>query len=70
VASDGLPRQALALIRRAAPFAYCDACLAEQLHVTVPEATAALTSLDLPRRRRWCYGCRKTEVAEVGEGGR
>jgi hypothetical protein len=66
--SADLQQQVLAFIRRVAPFGYCDDCLAKQLHATLEEITAALAALALPRRRRWCYGCRRTvEVAEVGE---
>jgi hypothetical protein len=56
----------LAFIREAAPFAYCDACLALRLDTGLGEMAAMLGELGagadapLARVRRACYGCGRT----------
>jgi hypothetical protein len=66
--SADLPTRTLAFIRKVVPFAYCDTCLALKLGVSLLEMAAALDILDLPRRRRVCYGCGRTlPLAEVRE---
>jgi hypothetical protein len=63
----------LAFIRQAAPFAYCDACLALRVEAALGEAAAVLAGLvadgECDRRRRACYGCRRTlEIAALQDG--
>lgn len=72
---EDLRRRALAYIRKTAPFAYCDACLALRLEASLTEMAAALAELAtngdavLARRRRSCYGCgRVLELAALREG--
>jgi hypothetical protein len=72
---EDLRRRALAYIRKTAPFAYCDACLALRLEASLTEMAAALAKLTtngdsvLARRRRSCYGCgRVLELAALREG--
>jgi hypothetical protein len=67
VHEDDLSRRLLAFMRKAAPFAYCDACLALRLNASLSEMSAALTALlaeahGLERGRRACYGCGRTLV--------
>ena len=56
--------RALAFIRKAAPYAYCNACLALRLDASLSEIAAALAALtadgECERRRRACYGCGRT----------
>ena len=51
-------------MRRMAPFAYCDACLAPRLETSVSEMVAILATLaadgECEPRRRACYGCGRT----------
>ena len=58
---EDLRGRALALIRKTAPVAFCDACLALRLESSLSEMTAALAQLvsdgDAARTRRACYGC-------------
>jgi hypothetical protein len=60
---DSLPRLRQLLVCQH-PSAYCDACLAFHLDVSLAEANAsALTVGSEPgftRDRRECYGCRRT----------
>ena len=62
--TDGVRGRVLAFIRKAAPYAYCDACLALRLDSSPAEIAAALAALavdgECERRRRVCYGCRRT----------
>ena len=64
MAGDDLRRRALAFIRSAAPYAYCDACLALRVDASPRDLAAALDALaeagECERRRRACYGCRRT----------
>ena len=63
---EDLAHQALAFIRKAAPFAYCDACLALRLDASLTDVASALERLtkdsagELERRLRVCYGCGRT----------
>jgi hypothetical protein len=63
-AEEELPQRALAFIRQATPFAYCDACLALRLRASLSEMVAALAVFvrdgQCDRRRRACYGCGRT----------
>jgi hypothetical protein len=43
--ADDLRQRVLAFMRKVAPFAYCDACLALRLEVSLAEVTAALAGL-------------------------
>jgi len=71
---EDLRRRALAYIRKTAPFAYCDACLALRLEASLTEMAAALAKLTtngdaVLARRRSCYGCgRVLELAALREG--
>ena len=63
----------LAFMRKAAPFAYCDACLALRLDAGLAEMATLLAALVADgqgeRRRRACYGCGRTlELTELGDG--
>ena len=61
--ADDLRRHVLAVVRTAAPFAYCDACLALRCTAAPAELAAALRELStgpeapVVRTRRVCYGC-------------
>ena len=71
--ADDLRRRVLAFMRKVAPFAYCDACLALRLEVSLAEVTAALAELAadavVERTRRVCYGCGRTlELSALREG--
>lgn len=59
-----LRQRVLDFMRRAAPFAYCDRCLALRLDAPVAEMGAVLAAVvsdgDCERRRRACYGCGRT----------
>jgi hypothetical protein len=63
---EDLAHRALAFIRKAAPFAYCDACLALRLEASLAEIGEAFARLaadgdrELERRLRACYGCGRT----------
>jgi hypothetical protein len=54
----------LAFLRKSAPYAYCDACLALRLDASLSEIATVLTALvgdgECERRRRACYGCGRT----------
>lgn len=70
---EDLRRRTLAFIRKVAPFAYCDACLALRLDTSLAEMAAALGELTadavLERTRRACYGCGRTlELSALREG--
>jgi hypothetical protein len=72
--ADDLRRHVLAVIRTAAPFAYCDACLALRCNAAPAELTAILRELStapqapLARTRRVCYGCgRALELCALAE---
>jgi hypothetical protein len=63
----------LTFIRKAAPFAYCDACLALRVDAALSEAVSVLAALvadgECDRRRRVCYGCGRTlEIAALKDG--
>jgi hypothetical protein len=64
VPRDDVRGRVLAFIRKAAPYAYCDACLALRLDTSLGEIVAALAALtedgECERRRRACYGCGRT----------
>jgi hypothetical protein len=51
-------------MRKAAPYAYCDACLALRLDTSLREIVTTLAALtaggECERQRRVCYGCRRT----------
>jgi hypothetical protein len=69
---EDLAERVLAFMRKATPFAYCDACLALRLHASVGDVAAALAALvnaeACERRRRACYGCGRTlEITELVE---
>jgi hypothetical protein len=52
------------LLARQSPFAYCDACLALRLSISLGEAKAAALGLSaepgFSRQRRDCYACGRT----------
>lgn len=54
----------LAFMREAAPFAYCDGCLAPRVDAALGEASGVLAELVAEglceRHRRACYGCGRT----------
>ena len=75
-AGDDLRRRVLIFIRKAAPFAYCDACLALRCDAGLAETTEVVAELSRPtdgvlaRGRRTCYGCGRTrEISALREGG-
>ena len=61
---DDVRGRVLAFIRKAAPYAYCDGCLALRLGASLSEIVAAVAALtadgECERRRRACYGCGRT----------
>ena len=72
--TDDLRRHVLAVIRTAAPFAYCDACLGLRCNAAPAELAAVLRELTtgpqapLARPRRVCYGCgRALELCTLAE---
>jgi hypothetical protein len=71
---EELRRRALAVIRKTAPFAYCNACLALRLECSLAEMAATLAELTagdavLVRARRACYGCGRTlELSALRDG--
>ncbi len=71
---EDLRRRVLAFIRKTAPFAYCDACLALRVECSLAEMTGVLAELAdgdavLARTRRACYGCGRTlEISALREG--
>jgi hypothetical protein len=71
---EDLRRRVLAFVRKATPFAYCDACLALRLECSLAEMAAALADLAdgdavLARARRSCYGCGRTrEISALRDG--
>ena len=67
--SADLPTRTHAFIRKAAPFAYCDTCLALKLDASLQEMATALATLALPRVRRVCYGCGRTLLLAEGKDG-
>ena len=52
------------LLARQRPFAYCDACLALQIGISLADAKAAALSVSrdpgFSRQRRECYACGRT----------
>jgi hypothetical protein len=63
----------LAFLRKAAPYAYCDACLALRLDAALSEAAGVLASLvgdgECDRSHRACYGCGRTlDIAALKDG--
>ena len=62
--TDGVRGRVLAFMRKAAPYAYCDACLALRLDSSLAEIKTALAALtangECEQRRRACYGCGRT----------
>lgn len=73
MARNDLRDRVLAFIRKAAPFAYCDACLALRVEAALSEVTSVLAGLitggECDRRRRACYGCGRTlEITAVKDG--
>jgi hypothetical protein len=72
---EDLRQRVLAFIRKATPFAYCDACLALRLESSLAEMAAALAELAdggdavVARTRRACYGCGRTlEISALRDG--
>jgi hypothetical protein len=72
---EDVRQQVVAFIRKAAPFAYCDACLALRLESSLADMAAVLAELVagrdavLTRTRRVCYGCGRTlEIGALREG--
>jgi hypothetical protein len=74
--SEDLRRRILVFIRKAAPFAYCNACLALRCDASLAETVRVLDDLTgddavLARTRRVCYGCGRTlEISELRDGPR
>jgi hypothetical protein len=74
--SEDLRRRVLLFIRKAAPFAYCNACLALRCDASLAEMMWALDELTgndevLTRIRRVCYGCTRTlEISALRDGPR
>jgi len=73
VSRETLKPRLLAFIRKAAPFAYCDACLALRANAALSEAVDVLAELvadgECDRLRRVCYGCGRTlEIAALKDG--
>ena len=62
--TDDVRGRVLAFMRKAAPYAYCDGCLALRLDASLGDIVAALAALtddgECERRRRACYGCGRT----------
>jgi hypothetical protein len=72
---EDLTHRTLAFIRKAAPFAYCDACLALRLEASLMEIAEVLARLtvdggrELERRLRACYGCGRTvQITALHDG--
>lgn len=64
-ADEPLDEQIANVLRRERTDAYCDACLALQLHVSLAEAQAAalrvaIATMAFDRKRRACSGCGRT----------
>lgn len=76
VGGEDLRRRVLVFIREAAPFAYCDACLALRCDASLADTVRALADLAggdavLARTRRACYGCARTlEISALRDGPR
>ena len=74
--SEDLRRRVLVFIRKAAPFAYCDACLALRCEASLADTVRVLAELTgddagLARTRRPCYGCGRTlEISALRDGPR
>ena len=74
--SEDLRRRVLVFIRKAAPFAYCDACLALRCDASLADTVRALAELTgddavLARSRRACHGCGRTlEISALRDGPR
>ena len=73
--AEDLRRRTLALIRRTAPFAYCNACLSLRLETSLAQTAVVLAKLmadgdaRLTRTRRACYGCaRVLEISALRDG--
>jgi hypothetical protein len=73
---EDLRRRVLVFIRTAAPFAYCNACLALGCDASLAETGHVLAELTgddavLARTRRACYGCSRTlEISALRDGPR
>ena len=73
---EDLRRRVLVFIRKAAPFAYCNACLALRCDASLADTVrvlAELTGADavLARTRRVCYGCNRTlEISSLRDSPR
>ena len=71
-----LRRRVLVFIRQAAPFAYCNACLALRCDTSLADTVRVLAELTgddavLARTRRACYGCSRTlEISALRDGPR
>jgi hypothetical protein len=63
-ARDDLSARLQAFMRKASPFAYCDACLALRVNAGLGDVREALDTLAADgrttRTRRACYGCGRT----------
>ena len=74
--SEDLQRRVLVFIRKAAPFAYCNACLALRCDARLAETVRVLAEITgddavLARTRRVCYGCSRTlEISALRDGSR
>ncbi len=73
---EDLRRRTLAFIRKAAPLAYCNACLALRCDASLADTVRVLAELAgddavLARTRRACYGCSRTlEISVLRDGPR
>jgi hypothetical protein len=75
--SEDLRRRILVFIRKAAPFAYCNACLALRCDASLADTVGVLAELTrdddavLARARRACHGCNRTlEISALRDGPR
>jgi hypothetical protein len=74
--SEDLRRRILVFIRKAAPFAYCNACLALRCDASLADTVRVLAELTrddavLARTRRVCHGCNRTlEISALRDGPR
>ena len=72
--SEDLRRRVLVFIRKATPFAYCNACLALRCDASLADTVRVLDELAsddavLARTRRVCYGCSRTiEISALRDG--
>ena len=73
---EDLRRRVLVFIRQAAPFAYCNACLALRCDASLADTVRVLAEITgddavLARTRRACYGCGRTlEISALRDGPR